>query len=370
MKSLQKLALATAIASAPFAANALEALDDEFLSDVSGQEGITIETNTYQTIEEFQYVDGDGDGSGAGKVVAKNISIGDFSSDFSRVLGVDGSGNPIFATLDNDTSDLSGVTVITDIDAAANGVLITNKQLGEAGYQLAGAGTPADPTDDVYTFGNGQDTHIGSIELGGTDASGNAQMASIGSVTILNQTNWVNPSLVSDAVSKYNLVNTTTATGIGLALAANNNFVEAQTLISSKSSGTGVHIATEASSIGAEAVYYTDTDGTGGNQVGVIHLLNFRLTNTDELGADQVAYADLDDPTNGAKYIRGSKTEFDLDVDGGKLVLSNYKSQGSTIMNKIFIGEVNSAYAAGAGVIGSIGIYGNTTQGTISISAH
>ena len=63
MKSLKKIALATAVASAPFAVNALEALDDEFLGDVTGQEGITIDKTYMNTIEEFQYVDGDGDGS-------------------------------------------------------------------------------------------------------------------------------------------------------------------------------------------------------------------------------------------------------------------------------------------------------------------
>lgn len=58
MKGLKKLALVTAIAAAPFAANAdLKALDDSAMGNVTGQAGVTIELETRVSIGEFTYTD-------------------------------------------------------------------------------------------------------------------------------------------------------------------------------------------------------------------------------------------------------------------------------------------------------------------------
>lgn len=61
MKTLQKATLAVAIAAAPFfATNALEALDDDELSNMTGQAGVTIETQTGAdgiTIGAIEYTD-------------------------------------------------------------------------------------------------------------------------------------------------------------------------------------------------------------------------------------------------------------------------------------------------------------------------
>jgi hypothetical protein len=58
MKGLNKLALATAIAAAPFAANAeLQALNDSAMGNVTGQAGVTIELETKVSIGQFKYTD-------------------------------------------------------------------------------------------------------------------------------------------------------------------------------------------------------------------------------------------------------------------------------------------------------------------------
>ncbi len=58
MKGLNKLALATAIAAAPFAANAeLQAMNDTAMGDVTGQAGVTIELETKVSIGQFKYTD-------------------------------------------------------------------------------------------------------------------------------------------------------------------------------------------------------------------------------------------------------------------------------------------------------------------------
>ncbi|SFM68354.1 DUF6160 family protein [Marinobacter pelagius] len=58
MKGLKKIALATAVAAAPFAAQAeLKALNDSAMGNVTGQAGVTIELETKVSIGQFKYTD-------------------------------------------------------------------------------------------------------------------------------------------------------------------------------------------------------------------------------------------------------------------------------------------------------------------------
>lgn len=58
MKGLKKIALATAVAAAPFAAQAdLKAMDDSAMGNVTGQAGVTIELETKVSIGQFKYTD-------------------------------------------------------------------------------------------------------------------------------------------------------------------------------------------------------------------------------------------------------------------------------------------------------------------------
>lgn len=58
MKGLKKIALATAVAAAPFAAHAeLKAMNDTAMGDVTGQAGVTIELETKVSIGQFKYTD-------------------------------------------------------------------------------------------------------------------------------------------------------------------------------------------------------------------------------------------------------------------------------------------------------------------------
>lgn len=87
MKGLKKLALATAIAAAPFAAQAeLKALDDGAMGNVTGQAGVTIELETKVDIGEFRYVD-----EGSFAVSGIHIGGGNVTTDADgNVTGVDG----------------------------------------------------------------------------------------------------------------------------------------------------------------------------------------------------------------------------------------------------------------------------------------
>jgi len=395
MKIFNKIALVTAISAVPFAAQALESLDDEFLGNVTGQEGITIEQDYSNTIEEFQYIDGDGDGAtGPGKVKVTGIEIGEFSGDsWGRLIGGQAPFDP--------TGALTATHTKTAIDATANGVLITTQEVGDAatipmvnvaaapfslvapltnatgdiqwnatqgrmatvadaagGDLIVDLQNPADgSTVKLMSKPNGKDTRIGGIEIG----NANGQLNSIGSVTMMNTGNWLASSRILVLTNKFGV----TGGSAGALLFNNaNRYIEGQTLISSKASGTGVHIVQEGSTTGAQAAYYEDTDGgAGGNQIGVLGLVQFRLADTNDINS-------VDRELDSGTYLRGTRSEFDLDVEGGKLVLSNQIQDSNTVLNQIFIGNINAAEATGAGVIGGIAILGNHWEGKTSIYAH
>ena len=63
MKGLKKLAIASAVAAAPFAQAELVAMDDAVLADMTGQAGVSIELSTQVSIDSFTYTDTDGGAS-------------------------------------------------------------------------------------------------------------------------------------------------------------------------------------------------------------------------------------------------------------------------------------------------------------------
>ena len=97
MKGLKKLALATAVAAAPFAANAdLKALDDSAMGNVTGQAGVTIELETEVSIGEFRYTD-------EGYLSVNDIFIGGGSVErdaSGNVTGVDGRLDDLYVDID------------------------------------------------------------------------------------------------------------------------------------------------------------------------------------------------------------------------------------------------------------------------------
>ena len=78
MKGLKKLALATAVAAAPFAQAELTAMDDSFLEEMTGQAGVSIELSANVSIGSVEYTDTDGFGSSAtaGTIGINNIVLG------------------------------------------------------------------------------------------------------------------------------------------------------------------------------------------------------------------------------------------------------------------------------------------------------
>jgi len=378
MSLFKRTVLATAIATATFAVNALESLDDEFLGEVTGQEGITIDQTYLNTIEEFQYVDGDTDASGnVGKIVVKDIKIGNYSG----VGPTDLSGWNAASTLG--TISETGLK----IDATSTGILITDAQVGPdadvvvnevtspfysdlipvtdasgnfdlGGYEvaLAGVGATAEQLK-LRTFADGKDISIGGIYLG----NANKALNSIGSVDIINASTHITSGQLLRGASRFGMAGGLGTAQFGQLFAQNaNNHIKRQTLISSKTSGTGVVIESEGG-INAQVLVYTDTDTASANQIGVIGLVSFRLASADVLG---------ENASSAGTYVRGSYSKMTVDVEGGKLVLSDQVSDSTTYLDKVFIGDLTTAMFADSGVIGGIAIIGNHSEGTTSIYAH
>jgi len=125
MKGLKKLALATAVAAAPFAQAELTAIDDTLLEEMTGQAGITIDVDLDMTIDAIKYVDQDGDQDGSGvqgSITASSLSIGaDNGTDnwgAARIRGI---------TIDADGTDGLVIGLNEIGDTAGNGIDIEVK---------------------------------------------------------------------------------------------------------------------------------------------------------------------------------------------------------------------------------------------------
>lgn len=77
MKGLNKLALATAVAAAPFATQAMEPMSDQAMGNTTGQAGVTIELNTQVSMEQIEYsqTPQTEDADATGSLLVNNLSI-------------------------------------------------------------------------------------------------------------------------------------------------------------------------------------------------------------------------------------------------------------------------------------------------------
>ena len=75
MKGLNKLALATAVAAAPFATQAMEPMSESEMGNTTGQAGVTIELNTQVSMDQIEYSQST-DADATGSLLVNNLSIG------------------------------------------------------------------------------------------------------------------------------------------------------------------------------------------------------------------------------------------------------------------------------------------------------
>ena len=257
MKGLKKLALATAVAAAPFAQADLVAMDDEVLADMTGQAGITIDVDLQLTIDAIKYVDSDGatrgaydlngDGDtddagenavvgGQGAITATGIkvgsidSVGDLSTARIRGVTIDADGSQgltiglgqIGGLADGHTGavtadDVSGIDISVDailINAGQANLakydltqeIATSTDVGTAAANAVAAGAYADAAAYAAGLSAGEAAAIGhlaavdssvqdAIDYAAEGAAGN-----VGGVIIEDFRNYIE----DDLVNKYN----------------------------------------------------------------------------------------------------------------------------------------------------------------------
>ena len=162
MNKLKKIALVTAISSAPLFVQAeLKAMDDSVMSNISGQSGITLEIGAHVEFDHITYIDTNKDGTNigatdGGQLAIKNIAIG--GSDIWDATANSGAGGV------NANSILDELTF--NIDINEDGELIVDM-------------TNSTPVD----YG----IKIGSVEL--QDSTGNASFTLLGRTVLKGKIN-------------------------------------------------------------------------------------------------------------------------------------------------------------------------------------
>lgn len=160
MKGLKKLALATAVAAAPFAQAELTAMDDALLEEMTGQAGITIDVDLEMSIGNIIYVDQSGQhtftaaagGAGTGDYNADG-TYNPGAGDYDKTAGTQGAITISGITMDNDggAARIRGITIDAD---GSNGLVMGIEQIGD-------------------TSGNGIDISVASVTIN----SGDGQLA-------------------------------------------------------------------------------------------------------------------------------------------------------------------------------------------------
>ncbi|WP_166268361.1 DUF6160 family protein [Marinobacter caseinilyticus] len=122
MKGLKKLALATAVAAVPFAAQAdLRAMDDSAMGNVTGQAGVTIELETRVSIGEFRYTDTGAGPKDGGSFAVSGIELGGAGllTGAAPIFDTDGDGAPDLAA----TQLLDDLAIDIDLNAEGDALI-------------------------------------------------------------------------------------------------------------------------------------------------------------------------------------------------------------------------------------------------------
>lgn len=181
MKGFKKLALASAICSAPMAASALEAIEDEALSEVTGQDGITITASASLNNMNIRIEDDDGVGApGGGGSAYSNagvLMINNMSVSGNMIVNIDSGGS----TASNTGNGMLNVLIRT---TSATDIILDEIQVADSNGN-GDWGTGA----DVVTFAAATTISIASgmlvdVELGSEEHNFATINGNIGTVSI------------------------------------------------------------------------------------------------------------------------------------------------------------------------------------------
>lgn len=163
MKGLKKLALATAVAAAPFAAQAeLQAMDDSMMGNVTGQAGVTIELETQVSIGQFTYTD-------EGTFAVKDIELG-------GALTSDSASAAAYASATGAGTLLDELRIDIDVEDDGDAVIhVSSQQLSD----------PSDPNSAPVPIDWG--FKAGSMELDGNGGENTVLVSNMDAWGLLGQ---------------------------------------------------------------------------------------------------------------------------------------------------------------------------------------
>jgi len=175
MKGLKKIALCSAVALAPFAANAdLKALNDSDMSSVTGQAGVTIDLSADISIGEIAYED-------QGFLAISDVTLGGAApgtslDDIRLTIDVAGDGNDLGVAA-------FGATYLTGAGFTINGVTEVDQAVSDGDLVIAlrsQSGTPVDFGLSIGEIALSQSSNSGSI------GSLNSAAGNVGTVLVSN----------------------------------------------------------------------------------------------------------------------------------------------------------------------------------------
>jgi len=182
MKFFKKLAIATALTSLSLAASAMTPIADTELSQVSGQDGVSIAANLNVNIGSFQYsTNNNAAGTGGGEVSFNNVAI---TGTFAATLDILNN-SKFFQSTGATTLPTGEAMTVLGLDA------VKTQAADLAGfYPLTAAGTGTDVVKiaipKIYaTAGNQLNVTVGSITMGSNGVANSAN-ASFGSFALNN----------------------------------------------------------------------------------------------------------------------------------------------------------------------------------------
>jgi len=321
MKGLKKLALATAVAAAPFAQAEMTAMDDSLLAEMTGQAGITIDVDLQMTIDAIKYVDDDG--QTRAELDLNNDGLFD-GPDEGALVGVQGAitaktlkiGSIDSGTGALSTAQIRGVTIDAD---GSQGLTIG---MGKIGDEL---GNGIDISVDAVLINNGNanlnafNTAANTTYSGGNSftyaqyQSGDAQQAVVG--TFVSAEVGAYALTVSDAAAEAagyidgddlrDKLNNGSAAEQGAASVAVVTMAGAE-LGTGTPSSQATALATEAQDLGKLSAAGASIASAGAGNVGGIIIEDFRNYIQDDMVAKYNGIFDM--ALNTAKGVKTSTT--------------------------------------------------------------
>jgi len=324
MKLFQKSALAVAIAAVPFlSVNAMEALDDATLSEMTGQAGVTIEQSLNEngiTIGSIEYTDtGAGNNGGGHLVIGGNLA----KPDGSGTAGIIIQGwNP----LTNQASDsISRQT----IDINEQGDLVTNKE------QINAFGGEVIPM-------TGQRIQVGHVNLANADKTNQVSLVSDLDMVMLNGSSAANIINLAGTNSTRADLNAIDVGNTGVTVDASAADGNIAIVTSSKSAIQKLDVKALDGAVEITGLSYKDTRDQTNNPYGL-------------MSSTQVIWA---------KSNAGSVDSGQVDGNGDPIMrnLNGVYIEGSDSVGTLAINSI----AIGGGVIGAVTITDISQKGSVT----